>query len=360
MDSKNRKLSIYVAIVIVTTVSLWMLSGLGSEPSALQETVFTNSEPGSLTVVRVADVSATEIIREIPVSGRTEPDRIVQLRAETQGQVKQIGVARGSVVNEGDSLLTLDIRDRNERLQEAKAMVNQRELAFKALQNMKGQQFTSEAQLAEARALLDSALAAQVRTELEIANTTIRAPFAGIVQERSVEIGDFVQVGDNVADVVDLDPIIIRGDVSEREIAHLNIGGLGKAILSDGSTVFGQIRYLSRMSDDATRTYRVELAVDNPDNQLRAGMTAELRLDAEEIKVHVLSSALLSLADDGTVGVKTVDTNDIVSFYPVQIIGSAAGGVQVIGLPDRVRLITVGQGFVKAGQQVQAESGKGN
>jgi multidrug efflux system membrane fusion protein len=328
---------------------------LGSEPPALHDTVFSTSTPGALTLVRVADISAMEVNREIPVSARTEPDRVVQLRAETEGLVKNIGAERGHLINKGDAVITLDMRDREARLREAEAMVKQRELAFKALQDMKGKQFTSDVQLAEARAQLDAALATRARIELEIANTTIKAPFSGVVQERTAEIGNYVQVGDTVAEIVDLDPIVIRGDVNERNIVHLHIGGPGKALLFDGSAVFGEIRYLSRVADDATRTYRVELAVPNPDNGLRAGLTAELRLEADSIKVHEVSSALLSLADDGTIGVKTVDDKDIVNFYPVQIVGSTANGVQVTGLPDHVRLITVGQGFVKAGQQVEAK-----
>lgn len=354
--NNNRKLSIYVAIGIVVAVSIWMLSGIGSEPPVSHDAIFTNSDSGAKTLVRVADISAIEINREIPVSGRTEPNRIVQLRAEAEGQVKQVGAERGSVVNKGDAIITLDMRDRNPRLQEAKAMVKQRELSFKAMQDMKGKQFTSETQLAEARAQLDAALATQANIELEIANTAIKAPFTGIVQERSVEIGDFVRVGDTVAEIVDLDPIIVRGDVNERNVSHLHVGGQGKALLSDGTTEVGQIRYLSRVADDATRTYRVELAVPNPDNRLLAGLTAELRLDADSIRVHEVSSALLSLADDGTIGVKTVDNNNIVNFYPVEIVGSNAAGIQVTGLPDHIRLITVGQGFVKAGQQVEAKS----
>jgi multidrug efflux system membrane fusion protein len=63
---------------------------------------------------------------------------------------------------------------------------------------------------------------------------------------------------------------------------------------------------------------------------------------------------LLSLADDGTVGVKVVDNDERVKFYPVELAGSTPEGMQVTGLPDDIRLITVGQGFVTEGQRVDA------
>src|SRR5690606_27179036 len=133
------------------------------------------------------------------------------------------------------------------------------------------------------------------------------------------------------------------------------LGGEGSAVLVDGSEVTGKVRYISRVADQATRTFSVELAVPNPDSAIRAGVTAQLRLFAAAVRVHTLSSALLSLADDGTVGVKVVDDRDIVRFYPVQIVGSTQEGLHVTGLPERIRLITVGQGFVTEGQQVQAQ-----
>jgi multidrug efflux system membrane fusion protein len=70
--------------------------------------------------------------------------------------------------------------------------------------------------------------------------------------------------------------------------------------------------------------------------------------------VHTLSAALLTLADDGTVGVKVVDNDSRAKFYPVEIAGASPEGMQVTGLPDKIRLITVGQGFVTEGQRVDA------
>ena len=110
--------------------------------------------------------------------------------------------------------------------------------------------------------------------------TTIDAPFDAVLQDRSVEIGDYVQSGDAVAFVVDTDPMIVVGEVNEREVHSLAVGNPGTARLVDNTTVEGTIRYLAPVADENTRTFRVELAVPNPDGTLRAGMTAELKLSA--------------------------------------------------------------------------------
>jgi multidrug efflux system membrane fusion protein len=357
MDSKHRKLPAFVAVGIIVVVAFWMLSGLGSEPAAIETAPATSSGLATgLPQVRVSMHTAQEISREVLVNGRTEPDRRVELRTEAEGRVNRILVGRAQAVASGELLFALDSRDREARLAQATSLVNQREIEYAAIQNLRGQQFTTEVQAAEALAQLESARAVRESMQLEMANTTIEAPFDGVVQERQIEIGDFVRVGDSLAEFVDLDPIIVTGNVNEREISHIKVGGSGSAILVDGSEVQGSVRYISRVADAATRTFLVELAVPNPDNAIRAGSTARLRLFADSVRVHTLSSALLSLADDGTVGVKVVDDRSIVRFYPVQIVGSTQEGLHVTGLPDSIRLITVGQGFVQEGQQVEAQT----
>lgn len=166
-----------------------------------------------------------------------------------------------------------------------------------------------------------------------------------------MEIGDLVRVGDPVATLVDLDPLIVVGEVNERDIASIQAGGAGTARILDGEVLEGSVRYISAVADAATRTFAVELAIPNPEQRWQAGLTAELRLYADTVRVHALSSALLSLADDGTVGVKLVEDGRV-RFYPVVIVGSAQDGMYVSGLPESVEVITVGQGYVTEGQRV--------
>lgn len=350
MSTQARNYPLIISLSIVVAVALWMLSGLltgsGEEDSASESTAIETQQ------VRVQEFHSQEITREILVSGRTEPNRVIEVRAETEGAVDSIGAERGDTVAEGTVLLKLDLRDRNARLAEAAALVAQRELESKAIQDLRSREFTTDVQIADATARLESARAAHERIKLEIANTSILAPIDAVLQERGVEIGDFVRTGDTVAELVDLDPLIVRGEVNEREISDLAIGSRGTAIMVDGTEVEGTIRYLSPVAAEGTRAFSVELAIDNPDNSIRAGQTAQLKLYADLIRVHTLSAALLTLADDGTVGVKVVDNDNRVKFYPVEIAGATQNGTQVTGLPETIRLITVGQGFVIEGQRV--------
>jgi membrane fusion protein, multidrug efflux system len=98
----------------------------------------------------------------------------------------------------------------------------------------------------------------------------------------------------------------------------------------------------------------VELEIHNPNGRFAAGVSAELRIGVERTLAHRVPASLLALNDAGVLGVKAVDDDETVVFYPAEVVRAEADAVWVAGLPEHVRLITVGQGFVRAGHQVRA------
>ena len=126
----------------------------------------------------------------------------------------------------------------------------------------------------------------------------------------------------------------------------------GHARLVTGEVVDGTVRYVSRVAEPKTRTYRIELEIPNPDYAIPAGMTTGLTLPLESVASHFISPSLLSLDEDGALGVKIVDSGDVVRFVPVTIVASEVGGLRVAGLPPEVTLITVGHAYVSPGETV--------
>lgn len=370
MERLFSKSSLMAAIVAVAVV-IWMATGTITSPGsnaaesasrggALREDeAETSSNERAGVRVGVRHSKAGPVDRIVDVSARTEPNRIVEVRGEAEGRVVAIEAERGAFVRAGEPLARLDLRDREARLAEARAMVEQTGMQYEAAQSLGGQDLLSEVQIAEARARLASAEAALRDIELEIERTMIVAPFDGIVQERSVEVGDLVRIGDTIAEFVDTDPIIVVGDVNEREIANLTPGSRGTATLPSGVSVEGTVRYVAPVANEGTRTFRVELAVPNPDRRVRAGVTAELEVTTDRIYGHLLSPAILALDDEGTIGVKIVDEARKVRFIPVEILRSAPDGVWVTGLPDEAEIIAIGQGFVVDGQLVESVPSEG-
>jgi multidrug efflux system membrane fusion protein len=182
---------------------------------------------------------------------------------------------------------------------------------------------------------------------------TIRAPFDGALQDRMVEVGDYLQRGDPVATYVDERTLIISANVSEFDVHSVLKGMPAQAKLATGEFVSGVIRYVAPVADEATRTFVVELEIDNTAGDFRGGMTAELIIPAETMFAHKISPALLTLDDEGNLGIKTVNELGQVEFHQADIAMSSSDGVWITGLPHSASVITVGQGFVNAGATVK-------
>jgi len=341
---------------IAILVTVWLLSGQFSDDdtSAQRSAAATQSENSSQGKVRVRTQIAEEITRTIVVNGKTAPARVVELSAETDGRITSIGAKRGANIDSGTVIVRLDERDRSARLAEARAIVKQREVEYQARVKLKSESYVSEAQLQEGVARLEAARAELTRAELDLEYMVVRAPFDGAIQSRVGEVGDFLQVGDPIATFVDNRSIIVSASVSEFDAGFVNSGASAEAKLATGEKVLGTIRYVSPVADEATRTFLVELEVDNSSGALRAGGTAELYIPAETIMAHRISPSLLTLDDAGNVGTKIIAANGKVEFVVADIAQSSSNGVWVAGLPETVTIITVGQGFVTAGSVVEA------
>ena len=339
---------------IIAIVGLWLLSGQigGSEETA--ETADVTSVATARDAVRVRTQSAEEVMRTVVVNGKTAPSRIVNLAAETDGRVEYIGAERGASLERGDLIVRLDERDRTARLAQARAILKQREVEFDARSRLKSDSYVSEAQLQEAVAMLETARAELRRAELDLNYMEVRAPFAGALQARMVEVGDFLKRGDPIATYVDNRSIIVSANLSEFDAKYVSVGDPAEARLATGETVRGRIRYVAPVADEATRTFVVELEVDNADGMLRAGGTAELRIPAEAVFAHRVSPSLLTLDDAGNVGIKIINDRGEVEFVVADVALSTSNGVWLAGLPVTATIITVGQGYVTNGATVDA------
>ena len=350
----NRYKSWAISAGIAIAVTLWLLSGQFGSDAAENEEVDAPVAATSKNAVRVRTQSAEEVMRTIVVNGKTAPARIVNLAAETDGRIEYIGAERGASLRRGELIVRLDERDRAARLAQAQATVKQREVEFEARDRLKTESYVSEAQLQEAVALLETARAELKRAELDLVYMEVRAPFAGALQSRMVEVGDFVSRGDPIATYVDNRTIIVSANLSEFDARYVSVGDTAEARLATGEDVRGSIRYVAPVADEATRTFTVELEVDNADGALRAGGTAELRIPAEAVLAHRVSPSLLTLDDAGNVGVKIINGDGEVEFVAADIALSGTDGVWLAGLPETATIITVGQGFVSNGAIVDA------
>jgi membrane fusion protein, multidrug efflux system len=344
----------FLALFITIILTLWLASGQMTRDATSQEApTVAPPPPAPIVKVRIRELSAKPLTREIVLTGRTAPFRTVLLRAEVESRVVAIGAQRGARVKKGDLIVRLATDDRALRLKEAKALVKQRKLEYRAKQKLLRKGYQSQIQIAEAFTLLENAKTLVKQAEIALKNTIIQAPFDGVLVTRPIEEGDYVSIGDVVAELIDEEPFLIVGEVTELQRHHLKLGQTATARLVTGQTVTGKIKLISARADAATRTFQVEIEMPNPNRELAAGITGEIRIPLETVYAHQVSAALLSLNDAGVLGVKTVGVDNRVKFHPAKFARAAAEGIWLTGLPTQLRFITVGQGFVRPGDLVQ-------
>jgi len=342
-----------MAAAALLVVGIWMASGfIDRDEDVATESGSTLGAATGPMRVQVDTRQAQNIERHINIYGNSEPARTVEMGTEAEGRVEEIYALRGQSLKAGQPILRLDLRDRQARLDQTKASVNEHQTRYSAQQSLQSDGYVSESQMAETFAELETARAELTRAQLDLANMTIRAPFDGVLQERDVEIGDFVRAGDKIGTFVDNTTIIITASVAEGDASNVKSGDTATAKLVTGQNVSGKIRYVSAVADRETRTFMVELEVPNPEGTLPAGVTAEMQVSTGQVEAHKVSPALLTLSTDGTLGVKTIDSFDKVQFFPVDIIQSDSDGIWVSGLPVVAQVVVVGQGYISPGQSI--------
>lgn len=296
-----------------------------------------------------------EVVREYDVvlRGRTQATRVVQVKSETAGLVAATPILQGSVVPAGTVLCRLSVDARQASLDQARAQLKSRQLQQQAAAELAAKGYRSKTQALEAQAGLDQAQAAVRAAEIALRQVDIRAPFAGVFDRRDAEIGAYLSPGQPCGVMIELNPLLIVGDLPETDAAKLKVGATATAKLVEGETLSGRVRYVAHDADPTTRTYHLEITSPNPKLAVRSGLSAEVRVAAGTGPAHLVPVSSLVLDTAGRQGVRYVLNDDRVAFAPVKILEETRDGLWVSGLAGPVRLITVGQSYVADGQKVR-------
>jgi len=372
-----------------------LLEFAGADPVLIGAAEQSLDEEGSTGVSVVAVRSeARAVDTAVIVRGQTEAARQVDVRAETSGRIVSAPLRKGTFVSEGEVLCQIDPGDRQISLAEARALLAEAEAARpeararigeaearlteaeinqNAASRLSEDGFASQTRVASADASVESALAAieaakgglesaearvqsaaaaVASAETELQRLDIAAPFAGVLESDTAELGSLLQGGGLCATIFQLDPVKLVGFVPETSVDRIELGARAGAQLASGGRAEGEVTFLSRSSDPQTRTFRVEVEVPNADLAIRDGQTAEILIQTEGRQAHLLPQSAMTLNDDGDLGVRIVNGEDQAEFVPTDILRDTAQGVYLTGLPDAADIIVVGQEYVTDGVPV--------
>ena len=346
-----------ISFGLALLILLWFIYGSkirDNSNDTAPTSVTTTSEDKRPSVV-ARRVTTEQHDSFLNLHGQSEAVREVAVKAETAGLVVRTPVREGQYVQRGALLCQQDVDARQAQLDQARAGLRASELDYKAARTLVDKGFRSETQALSAQAALDGARATVKRAEIELGNVNMRAPFSGIFDKQMAEIGEYLSPGQPCGLLVDLDPMLIVGQATEKQVGSIKVGQIAQVSLATGENREGKVRYIESKANPSTRTFRLEIEIPNKDRKLKSGVTASLKLSSGESKSHFIPSRVLTLDDQGQIGVRHLDDNNIVRFSTVTTIDENEDGMWVTGLPDVTNLIVVGQDYVAQGSKVDVQ-----
>ena len=285
------------SFVTLVLAFLWMLSGTLADE---EFEVKAKTQLETISSVTVLNSSALEKAKKIKVSGTTEADKLIKIRAEASGTVVSRPVQQGQFVKKDQLICQLYNASRS-------------------------------------------------------SYPKVKAPFDGYLETFSVKEGDYLNTGAVCATIIDPDPMRLIGEVSEKEINFVKVGAKAEAELISGKKVEGVVSFVSTSANKGTRTFRVEIDVKNSDRSIRDGVSAQIAIKGDTILAHKISPSILMLGEAGELGIRTVNEDDQVEFKKIDILEDSMEGIWITGLPKNTRIITVGQEYVFQGQTVNVK-----
>ena len=353
--------SILTAIFAFVALIFWLMSGVMSDNAAPVEpakALIENAASTSRFKVVVETLTAETHTNNIRLQARTEADKVVTVAAETNGVIAELPVEKGAFVQKGQVICAIDVGARKAQLDQARANRDARKIEFNAAKQLLAKGHTSKSQLAASRAAYDAAIAGVQAALVEYNRTNITAPFDGILDKQPVKVGKFLSLGQPCGTVIDKDPLLVVAHVAENQVSSISVGSRGMASLATGETVTGMVRYIAETPNAATRTFRLELEVANKDLLLRDGISAELNLEAGDVLATRIPQSVLTLGDNGKLGVRVVD-NGRVAFRQVTVIADDRNGALVTGLSAVEKVIVQGGEYTRDGREVDFEMANG-
>jgi membrane fusion protein, multidrug efflux system len=342
------------AIGVIVVTALWIGSGYLRDVKPVAPPARMSEAEKPPFRVLVETVRLEQHARRLSLTGRTQSDQRVLVSARTNGIVTKLAVKRGALVKPGELIAELSDEAREAKVAEAKARLSQRAAELEAREALAKRGNFPTLNLEQLRAEKEAAEASLAAAEAELARAKITAPMAGIVNDLPVEIGQGVQMGATIADLIAPDPMLAIIEVPERRLAGLRLGDPASLKLVTGESREGRISFVARRPGGTTRTYRVDVTFSNADAAIADGIAVEVMLSLAPVAASRVPRSALTFSAEGKLGLRVVDDAGVVRFVAAELVDDEATHLWVSGLTAGMRIITRGQDFIREGQKAEA------
>jgi membrane fusion protein (multidrug efflux system) len=338
--------------------ALLMLAAACGGGSSRGETPPAPEEKTAL--VRTVVPAREDVVDVAVLSADLAPARRAVLAAEVAGVVERMRVEVGQRVAAGQLVATVDTRALEQDLAEAEALHRQATAQHERATALFQKRSITQQQLLDAVTARDVAQARLASARLRLGKSRIEAPWAGEIAARRVEVGDYVQPGQPVVELVDTDPLEVQAPAPSADVPYLRTG-VTVTVRVDafpGEVFTGRLVRLGAELDPRARTLAVEAEIPNPQGRLKPGMAARLEVPRRTLEGALLVplEALVDLGEQRAVFVVTGGRAErrVVELGPV--LGERV--VVLAGVTPGERVVVEGEQRVADGQPVE-EAGAG-
>jgi len=292
---------------------------------------------------------------KINLPAEVEPFEDLWVKAEVRGQVVKILVAEGQTIQKGQILIQLDDRDYRTRLARIEASYKLTKLDYDRIAALARKKVVAAAKLDEIEAQLKDVTARLSEAKLALSRTKITAPIDGRVNEIKAKLGNFIDVGNLVAQILQFDKVKVTVGVPESDVAAIFDLEEAEVIIEalEKRRVKGKKIFLSRQPRTLARLYDLELMVPNPDGRILPGMFARVEL-VKRVFNQALAIPLYAVITQGDERFVFIEKDGQARKRNVELGMLVGWEVQVSsGLVAGERVIVVGHRFLDNGQLVE-------
>ena len=269
-------MKMYLRVLVAVSGVLLVLGGMGAVKGLQVGALIARSESSVIApqTVTVATAQTTRWDNTLSAVGSLEAVQGMMVSAEMAGKVDQIAFKAGTWVEAGELLLLQDITEERAAWRAANSRARLADRDLKRARLLNNENVVTESVLDVKEAEYEQAVAERERINAIIAKKTIRAPFAGRLGIRLVDVGQVLETGQAIVSLQSIDPIFVVFNLPQQYIQHLETGLGVRAYPSATSDdpISGRITALNPDVDPATRSLRVQAILENTDERLRPGM----------------------------------------------------------------------------------------
>ena len=329
----------------------------GCRDSESQAESGKDPDPVKVVKVDVVEVKPAPLEDVLVLPGETEAWQDVLVAADKNGRVEWIGPREGQEVKKGQLLARIDVSALKTIISRAEASAELTKDLYDRRKTLFDRGIVHKEALERART--DKALAESdlVKAKVEYDRGFPHSPITGMVNYLHVDEGEFVNRGEAMVELVNVDKIKIHVNVPELDVRYLKKGQAVMVTIDafPDLRLKGKVDFVSYKADHATKTFRVRVLIDNASHDIRPGMIARVFFLRRMIP-DALSAPLFAIMDKGGERLLFVEKDGVAHARTVTIGVIAGDRVQIThGLKPGDRLIVTGQRDIEEGMKVQTQ-----